>query len=113
MESATFSPRAKSKRKIVCAVKGFESASNKDANDTVDRGCEVCRRASPEQWAVALSRRGDERIVLAERGGDSMVEVPYGSEDRQERVSDAAEFAEGADVAEDAEDAEVVQEERV
>lgn len=32
MESATFSPRAKSKKKLVCAVKGCDSASNKDVN---------------------------------------------------------------------------------
>ncbi|KAK0073884.1 hypothetical protein PV325_009065 [Microctonus aethiopoides] len=32
MESATFSPRAKSKKKIVCVVKGCKSASNRDVN---------------------------------------------------------------------------------
>ncbi|KAK0070757.1 hypothetical protein PV326_002113, partial [Microctonus aethiopoides] len=97
--------------------------SNIDANDTVDRGCEVCRRARSEQWAVTLSKRRDGSIVVAERGGDSMVEVPYGSEDLAEvaedadgdegaegnGVSDAAEVAEGVEVAENAEDAEVVQ----
>lgn len=32
MEPATFSPRAKSKKKLVCVVKGCNSASNKDEN---------------------------------------------------------------------------------